>query len=79
MAAMEALCRFVLTARHPARVSFFVAGRFCLVWHCDGKGMPFATWKFEIFLAAALWKFVTGQELRVYPYLLAYALEVLLR
>ncbi|GJP41946.1 hypothetical protein CLOM_g1560 [Closterium sp. NIES-68] len=49
-------------------------GRFCLVWHCDGKGMPFATWQFEIFLAAALWKFVTGQELRVYPYLLAYAL-----
>ncbi|CAI5952421.1 unnamed protein product [Closterium sp. NIES-64] len=51
-----------------------VKGGFSLTWHCDEKGMPFATVQFEIFIAAAYSRILDGKTVRVFPYTLGYAL-----
>ncbi|CAI5997621.1 unnamed protein product [Closterium sp. NIES-65] len=51
-----------------------VKGGFSLTWHCDEKGMPFATVQFEIFIAAAYSRNLDGKTVRVFPYTLGYAL-----
>ncbi|CAI5480804.1 unnamed protein product [Closterium sp. Yama58-4] len=49
-------------------------GSFTLPWHCNDDGLPFSTWQFEIFIAAAYHRCIERQTLRLHPYNIAFAL-----
>ncbi|CAI5506264.1 unnamed protein product [Closterium sp. Naga37s-1] len=52
----------------------FQSHDYLLTWHCDRRGVPFATWQFEDFICAAYWRCLDKKSLRLYPYTLGYAL-----
>ncbi|CAI5461431.1 unnamed protein product [Closterium sp. Yama58-4] len=65
-------CSVVRTPRDAYQE--YLPDGFSMTWHCNEMGVPFSTWQFEIFIAAAYWRNLERKNLILHPYNVAFAL-----